>query len=139
MNWKDTIKDTIRHWLGYEIISPVNQLHCAVRGNNLRLVRHALSRGINSLDILDALVTAAWHGRAEIAEFLIQQDVDINHNTTPYSNPLITAATHKHIKVVELLIKYGANINARDYDGKTPLMRALGNNGVDTASVLINQ
>ena len=59
---------------------------------------------------------AAWHGKNEIARFLIARGADVNARGayTAGGSPLHAAAAGGHHEMVEILVAAGANVAARD-------------------------
>jgi ankyrin repeat protein len=68
------------------------------------------------------LHAAAYDGRADIAELLIQLGANVNCREANGRTPLHDAANNGHLAVIDLLIKNGADIEAKDNGGMTPLM-----------------
>lgn len=68
-----------------------------------------------------ALLSAAFWGRLEIAELLINSGANVNAKADRSVVPLHEAARMRHVEVARLLLKHGADVNAKDDDGKTPL------------------
>ena len=70
------------------------------------------------------LMSAAAKGNLELAQLLVDKEVDVNQATADGRTPLWIAAQKGHLAVVEYLQKAGANIETPDKEGKTPLMIA---------------
>jgi ankyrin repeat protein len=68
-----------------------------------------------------ALLTAAFWGRYEIAEMLIEHGANVNAKAKEGVAPLHEAARMGHVKLARLLLAHGADVNAKDDKGKTPL------------------
>jgi len=69
---------------------------------------------------------AAQNGHKDIAELLINKDVDVNAKNKYSDTPLHNAARKGHKNVVELLINKGASVNAKGNYGWSPLHYATG-------------
>ena len=121
---KSTVVDALGHD-GYPA------LHCAVRRNDLEMVKLLLEAGA-SVDFKNkssstgttgetALHCAAFQGRPEIANFLIAKGADVSARTRKKNTPLHDAARMANIKIVKLLLEKGAKVDVKDKNGKTPL------------------
>ena len=75
-------------------------------------------------DNVHALMGAAFHGRLEQVQRLLDKGVDVNSRYLDYETPLIFASLRGHVKIVKLLLSRGADVNARDEWGKTALTYA---------------
>ncbi len=76
-----------------------------------------------------ALHLAAFFGRKEIAEILLDGGADVNARSKNERfgreiTPLHAAAANRHIAVAETLLDRGAEVNAKDKSGFTPLALA---------------
>ena len=72
-----------------------------------------------------ALMHAAWHGRGDMVNFLIENGADVNAaGVLSGETALINAARRGHTDIVRLLIIKGADIDKADDSGVTPLMEA---------------
>jgi ankyrin repeat protein len=67
------------------------------------------------------LLTAAFWGRFEIAELLIDRGANVNAKAKEGVVPLHEAARMGHVKLARLLLAHGADVNAKDDKGTTPL------------------
>ncbi|MBN2329925.1 MAG: acyltransferase family protein [Candidatus Omnitrophica bacterium] len=67
------------------------------------------------------LIAAAFFGRAEMLELLIQHGANINGLNRDGSTALHTAAFMGHTECAERLIQNGANIHIRNVYGQTPI------------------
>jgi|GEM_PF-2214418 hypothetical protein len=78
---------------------------------------------IHARDSLDwtKLHSAAFYGRIELVELLLNQGADINARAKDGVSPLHLAIKKGHVKVAQLLFAKGANLNAKDNQGNTPL------------------
>jgi ankyrin repeat protein len=77
-----------------------------------------------------ALLQAAFWGRLQMAEILIQHGADVNAKAAGGVVPLHEAARMGHVELARLLLDHGADVNAKDGQGNTPLGWA----GSDSAS-----
>ena len=68
-----------------------------------------------------ALLDAAFWGRPELAELLIQRGANVNAKAEGGVVPLHEAARMNQMEVARLLLKHGADVHANDDSGKTPL------------------
>jgi cytohesin len=68
-----------------------------------------------------ALLEAAFCGRLEIAEMLIERHANVKAKAERGITPLHEAARLGHFDLARLLLKQGADIHAKDDKGKTPL------------------
>jgi len=67
----------------------------------------------------NALTGAVAGGRAEIADWLLQNAADPNYRYGGGFTPLLTAAANGHMEIVEMLLLHGADIYAKTNDGKS--------------------
>lgn len=81
------------------------------------LVRQQNSAGLTLLHL------AAWNGRLETAEFLLEQGADANVRDYNGDTPLHFAASWGFPDLCRVLLAHGAKVNARNDAGKTPLSR----------------
>ena len=77
-----------------------------------------------------ALMYAAWHGRKEMVQFLIDQGADINAaGALSGETALTNAARRGHIDIVRMLLDKGADVNAVMKNASTALGLALSGKG----------
>jgi ankyrin repeat protein len=106
-------------------------LHRAVALDRKKIVKLLLDKGcdpdIRSKDEAPghpgetALHRAAFWGRLEVAQMLIEHGAKINARAARGVTPLHEAARMGHLALAQLLLKHGANPNAKDDEGLTPL------------------
>ncbi|MHC4201279.1 MAG: ankyrin repeat domain-containing protein [Planctomycetota bacterium] len=68
-----------------------------------------------------SLLDAAYFGRTEEAERLLEEGADVGARTEGGDTPLHVAADKGHADIVRALLAHGAEISARDSQGDTPL------------------
>lgn len=71
-----------------------------------------------------ALMRAAYHGRADMVQFLLDSGAYVNEADIGGATALHLAAGNGHKDVIEILIEYDAYIDIPDKEQWTPLMRA---------------
>ncbi|MCX5728019.1 MAG: ankyrin repeat domain-containing protein, partial [Nitrospirae bacterium] len=70
------------------------------------------------------LIMAAWHGRLDVAKYLLAQGVDVNTTYDAGNTALIVAAWHGHLDVVLHLLSAGADIAVKNRGGHDALVWA---------------
>lgn len=105
----------------------------AAKEGDINEVRRHLALGIGTqADRNDALAGAAFAGRYEAAEILLQAGADPN----AHSKRIIQmAARNGHTDVIELLLKHKASVRG---NGNQPLAEAAGNNRLETIDYLLD-
>jgi putative CocE/NonD family hydrolase len=99
-----------------------------------------LTKGVNiNAGPWTDLHSAVEGGRNEIAELLIQENIDIDAKNDRGRTPLYIAVDTNNLEMVELLIDRGADINTKNNRGKTPLYRAIEEERNDIAELLIKE
>ena len=106
--------------------TPAEALHAAVRTGNLDEVERLVSSGapVDARDALGStpLLDAAWLGKFEIAEFLIQHGADVNaRHAEAGSTPLVYSVLTGRAHLVRLLLRSGAHVSGEYRDGQTLL------------------
>ena len=90
----------------------------AIEKGDIEAVKQHLAAGadVNAKDIdgWTPLRKAAWHGRKEIVELLIDNGADVNPQDVNGWTPLHQAARNGHKEIAELLIAKGADVNAKN-------------------------
>jgi ankyrin repeat protein len=79
---------------------------------------------------------AAFMGRKDVAELLIEKGAQVNAKTGIGRTPMHVVATKE---VAELLIAQGAEVDAKTKDGDTPLLRAALDGHKEVAELLISK
>ncbi len=85
-----------------------------------------------------AIAKAAEMGCAEIVEFLIEQDAEVDRKTKSDISPLGLAAQNGHLKTAKLLMAAVANIDQRLMVGHTALTLASINGHATIVEALID-
>ncbi len=83
-----------------------------------------------------ALSIAAYHGREQFVQRLVEAGAEINFFGWP---PLTYAAYNGHTKIVDYLISRGAEVDGKTENGSTALFFAARFGHVDTVKVLLKQ
>ena len=93
-----------------------------------------------SSDGFTALHYAAFFGKAEAAQLLIESGARIDaYTTNPFANqPLHAAAAGRHLEVCRILLAVGADVNATQHGGYTPLHEAAQNGDVELAELFLS-
>jgi len=81
-------------------------------------------------------IGAAYEGRADIVEDLLDKGFDVNATTRDGDTALIAAAHQGHVEALELLFERGAAINRKNRDGFTALMMAASEGQTDAVKFL---
>lgn len=115
-------------------------LHLAAREGKLEVIQ-ALAEARADLNRRNghaetAIMLAALAGHADVAQYLISRDVQINH---PGWTPLIYAASNGHRRIVEMLLDKHAYIDAAPENGITALMIAARGGHQDVVKVLLEE
>ena len=103
------------------------------------LVKHRRQETLNTVLIdhnLSALHIAAYFGRSETVELLLNAGSDLRLVDVYGASPLFIACHNGHAAVVLLLTGKGANLNKAKTDGATPLYAACCN-GHDAVVMLL--
>ena len=96
-------------------ISPVIQ--CAACGD------YSALQAIK-VDASNNLRIAAMGGYADVVEWLLQYDADVNFQCIFGTTPIMRAARVGHLKCIKVLLKYNADVNLLSNDGHSVLMSA---------------
>ena len=83
------------------------------------------------------LMEAVKNNELAIAELLIEEGADVNHQNKDGKTPLIRAAAYGNKEIADLLIKNGANLNASDLQNYTALMFAIEKDRPEIAKLLL--
>jgi len=122
-------------------------LHVACEHYYLEMVKQLVAYGADTSAVVTStgatpLMMAARHGRDKIAQFLIDNKVDVSTvgtNKVYQATALHLAAQHGHVKVVKLLLKHGANINCRLTLGVSPLFAAAEAGNAEVVAYLLKK
>lgn len=136
----------------------MNELHRAAAIGHVNDIRRFVHLGVNKqLDNgLTALHIAAYYGRPEVVEVLLDNGADINikdndaehHRCAQHINdgsiPLHEVAKQHNniminglIRAAEILLAKGSDINMKDYNGRTPLYVAVCNQFLAMVQMLL--
>ncbi len=77
------------------------------------------------------LITAVTNGNTEIAELLLNNNVDVNWKDGFKTSAILYAANSGNTKMLNLLLEYDANINDNDSQGNTVLTAAKESNNME--------
>jgi hypothetical protein len=106
-------------------------MHAAVDEGHANIISLLVEHGANmeartsNIDRGTPLNRAAWGGRLEIGQYLLDRGADINARDCDLSTPLIQAVAEEHVEFARMLLDRGADINARDNYLRTPLIHAV--------------
>ena len=125
---------------------PLIYLLCyeAIKQQDFDLFIDLIKRGadINFQDEkgLTFLHFAANFNSYKIAEYLIQQGVDVNAAAPLFygHTPLIVAACNNHFDMVKLLIQNQADIESHDIVGATPIFYAISNKNLEMVKYFVS-
>ena len=115
-------------------------LFSAVIGNNINLVKEMVKLGCN-IQILSKTgenLLCFLHDDIEMAQFLIDQGLDINHQTENGRTPLHHAAEKGYSKLAKFLIEKGADPLATDREGIAAYVLASENGHYDLFEQLLD-
>ena len=131
----DKLKNNIQHYRNH-IKSVV--IRC-IKEESLDYIQYILKkpnddpvyRYIDSNDVDDEgntfLMHAVLYSRVKIAEYFIEENVDVNWKNIEGDTALTLASGKDSLNIVEVLIAKNANVNYQRPDGFTPLMIAITN------------
>lgn len=83
------------------------------------------------------LMHAVLYSRVKIAEYFIEENVDVNWQNINGETALTMASGKDSLNIVEVLIGKNANVNHQRHDGFTPLMVAITNNRIENVQFLL--
>jgi ankyrin repeat protein len=120
-----------------------------VRGGIYRAAMHGNTEEIAAIlsDEVDAdsvqyavdssLVVAAWKGKFEVVQFLVNRGANINFQSpNGLVTPLMMAAASGHAQIVSFLVTKGADLSIKDAHDKTALQYALDKDQHDVVKLL---
>lgn len=106
-------------------------LHCAVRSDRDATFKLLIAEGADTsrttLSGDNILMLAAFYGRAELVELILEQKIieGVNLTNSSGETALHRAARHGYVTIIRKLIEYGANPGIRSKDGSTARQIAL--------------
>ena len=90
-----------------------------------------------SKDITTLLNSAAYWGRVEAVEELLNRKADVNAKNIYGHTPLYYCIDHNGTKeIAQMLLDHGADFTIANSDGKTPLKVAIAKNRQDMVDLL---
>lgn len=113
---------------------------------NLLLDRGA-NPGHRDYDGMTPLLLAAYEGRDNVVELLLEAGADVDETPGPDGNlssaaavtPLLAAAAMGHMKTVSRLLFWGAAVDAIDCEGRTALCLAAARGSVEVVRALLDR
>ena len=84
----------------------------------------------------DYFIEAAFEGRADVVEDLLNKGFDVNLTRQDGTTALCAAAYQGQVEVLKLLLERGAAINEKGMEGVTALMMAAGEGRADAVKLL---
>ncbi|CAG5130341.1 unnamed protein product [Candidula unifasciata] len=130
----DNYNQEIMHYFMENLQIQNELLISAVKGGNLEIIGKILDTGIDINEtIFPGVTPLAESKNGEVAQFLIDRGVDVNHVTRvgcKKQTPLITVFIERYKydccaeKVIQVLLDNGAQANVSGWDGETPLIVA---------------
>ncbi|MDB2414644.1 ankyrin repeat domain-containing protein [Rickettsiales bacterium] len=85
------------------------------------------------------MLHAAYSNNKLVAQWLIDNGIDVNYKYAGQSTALMLAAFSGEAIIADLLIGAGADINAQDIDKRTPFMIAASEGNTDMAKLLADK
>ncbi|WP_338405958.1 ankyrin repeat domain-containing protein [Wolbachia endosymbiont (group A) of Longitarsus flavicornis] len=120
-------------------------VHVAIENNSKDIIGFLLSKGVSINDTdkqgYTPLHYAAWRGRLEIAELLVDKGASINaaDASTAGEKPIHVAAENNSKSIIEFLISKGVNVDEADKNGWAPLHYAAKFDQLEVAKFLIEK
>nr|WP_253309278.1 ankyrin repeat domain-containing protein [Rickettsia endosymbiont of Ceutorhynchus assimilis] len=120
-------------------------VHVAIENNSKDIIGFLLSKGVSINDTdkqgYTPLHYAAWRGRLEIAELLVDKGASINtaDASTAGKKPIHVAAENNSKSIIEFLISKGVNVDEADKNGWAPLHYAAKFDQLEVAKFLIEK
>jgi serine/threonine protein kinase/ankyrin repeat protein len=111
----------------------------AARGGSTGVVAYLLCRGFSPRTAergITALHWAAANNDLPMAEFLANQQANLNAQDTRSETPLHWAAQRGHLETAGYLVANGANTESRNVDYQTPLHLAVQSNSLSVVKLL---
>ena len=118
-------------------------MHAAVYAEHTNILSLLIEHGANmeslsmSKNKRTPLNYAAWDGRLEVGQYLLDRGADIGARDGQRSTPLMRAVYREHVEFTRMLIEHGAVIDARDHVGWTSLHWAAENGRTECARLLL--
>lgn len=107
---------------------PGAEFAIAIESGDLDAIKALVAAGNKADTIIDygehkitPLMKAAWDGRLEIAQFLLDSGADVNAVDDSGESPLYSAIKRGRLEITQLLIDRGAKVNLKDTRQFTPL------------------
>lgn len=115
----------------------------AIKRNHVDDVIKFCNEGVNINDSLaffyeTVLMTACWQKNAEILEYLIHRNADLNITTDIGNTALHISVLNLAKNCFDVLVKSGADLNIKNKFGNTPLMMACENKIYDYAEKILD-
>jgi ankyrin repeat protein len=126
--------NTINESLGKKLASVASLMNINWKDN----VESVLDVNAKNSDGDTILMDAAYRGKLDVCEILIDIGADVNIKDNRGLSVLMNAVANDQIETVSFLIKNGANINAKADYGGAALGFAVFKNNIKITSILIN-
>lgn len=118
-------------------INGVRPIHLAVQQGSQEIIDLLYAHGVQlNVKTNDALTPLHMAHSSTVADFLIQNGLDVNATDVYGQTPLHYAAENGLLDVVKLLIAHKARVDVQDKAGKTALDLARQNHHPDIVSVI---
>ncbi|HTS19366.1 MAG TPA: ankyrin repeat domain-containing protein [Verrucomicrobiae bacterium] len=118
-------------------------LLCAVEDGNDLMVRYYLWRGEDVNQLMKGgftpLMQAAWKGRVNAAEILLNHGANLEAVDQDGNTALIWAAGYGRYPVVQLLASKGASLNHQNHAGETALIYSMKCRQTEMARLLVKK
>ncbi|XP_028131929.1 uncharacterized protein LOC114327487 [Diabrotica virgifera virgifera] len=120
-------------------------IHVAAENNNKDIIEFFLGKkaGINDTDKqgYTPLHYAAWRGRLEVTQLLVDRKANINaaDTSTAGKKPIHVAAENNNENIIGFLLSKGVSIDDADKNGRTPLHYAAEFDQFEVAKFLIEK
>ena len=117
-------------------------LYFAASNGHLRVAKFLVEEAKVNLDLASCggqspLWVAAYHGRDDLALYLLEQGAKVDKVNDKNCTPLLAAADSGRDSVAKALIAKGANMNYSNKWGQTPLFTAVQKNHPRVVEVLV--
>jgi ankyrin repeat protein len=120
-------------------------MHAAADAGHVNIISLLIEHGADteaqytSIDDGAPLSCAAWGGKLEVGQCLLDRGADINARDRQRHTPLIHAVFVGHVEFARMLLDRGADINARDDGLHTPLIHAVFEGHVEFVRMLLER